>query len=50
MRVNCLPVFVMGPQIDIVDHVRSFLCKTLMQAGIKNTENKKEKTKKNIIT
>ena len=41
-KVNRLPVFVQGSQIDIVDYVHSFLCKSLMQAGINNPEIKKK--------
>ena len=41
MRANCLPVFITGSQINIVDHVRSFLCKTLMHEGVKHTKNEK---------
>ena len=30
-KLNRLPVILMGSQIDIVDHLRSFACKTLLQ-------------------
>ena len=43
VRVNRILVFVMESQIDIIDHVRSFLCKTLMHLRIKNTENQKRR-------
>ena len=36
VRLNRLPVFSMVSEIDIMDHVRSFACNTLLQVGLNN--------------
>ena len=43
VRVDQLSVFVQGSQIDIVDYLHSFLCKSLMQVGVKTSAIPKER-------